>query len=62
MAFGSILSGLDTATLKPLVEQAMPTLIELMYDSSVMVSVCFNLNLKSVFTEVIMHICKYYTI
>lgn len=39
MAFGSILSGLDTATLKPLVEQAMPTLIELMYDSSVMVSV-----------------------
>lgn len=41
MAFGSILSGLDTATLKPLVEQAMPTLIELMYDSSVMVSV-FN--------------------
>lgn len=37
MAFGSILSGLDTATLKPLVEQAMPTLIELMYDSSVMV-------------------------
>lgn len=37
MAFGSILGGLDTATLKPLVEQAMPTLIELMYDSSVIV-------------------------
>lgn len=37
MAFGSILGGLDTTTLKPLVEQAMPTLIELMYDSSVIV-------------------------
>lgn len=37
MAFGSILGGLDTATLKPLVEQAMPTLIQLMYDSSVIV-------------------------
>ncbi|XP_053983431.1 importin subunit beta-1 isoform X2 [Hylaeus anthracinus] len=37
MAFGSILSGLDPATVKPLVEQAMPTLIELMYDSSVAV-------------------------
>ncbi|XP_066250880.1 importin subunit beta-1 isoform X2 [Euwallacea similis] len=37
MAFGSILGGLENATLKPLVEQAMPTLIELMYDSSVMV-------------------------
>ncbi|CAG9767611.1 unnamed protein product [Ceutorhynchus assimilis] len=37
MAFGSILGGLDSATLKPLVEQAMPTLIELMYDSSVVV-------------------------
>nr|CAD7440994.1 unnamed protein product [Timema bartmani] len=37
MAFGSILGGLDAATLKPLVEQAMPTLIELMYDSSVVV-------------------------
>lgn len=29
--------GLESATLKPLVEQAMPTLIELMYDSSVIV-------------------------
>lgn len=37
MAFGSILGGLDSATLKPLVEEAMPTLIQLMYDSSVIV-------------------------
>lgn len=37
MAFSSILSGLEASTLKPLVEQAMPTLIELMYDSSVIV-------------------------
>uniref|UniRef100_A0A336LK41 CSON007162 protein n=1 Tax=Culicoides sonorensis TaxID=179676 RepID=A0A336LK41_CULSO len=37
MVFGSILSGLDKNTLKPLVEQAMPTLIELMYDESVIV-------------------------
>lgn len=37
MAFGSILGGLEPATLKPLVEQAMPTLIELMYDMSVVV-------------------------
>lgn len=37
MAFGSILGGLDNNTLKPLVEQAMPTLIELMYDNSVVV-------------------------
>ncbi|KAF7269113.1 hypothetical protein GWI33_017862 [Rhynchophorus ferrugineus] len=37
MAFGSILGGLENNTLKPLVEQAMPTLIELMYDGSVMV-------------------------
>ncbi|KAK0158712.1 hypothetical protein PV328_009686 [Microctonus aethiopoides] len=37
MAFGSILGGLQPATLKPLVEQAMPTLIELMYDLSVVV-------------------------
>ncbi|CAB0002025.1 unnamed protein product [Nesidiocoris tenuis] len=38
MAFGAILGGLQaTSTLKPLVEQAMPTLIELMYDSSVVV-------------------------
>jgi importin subunit beta-1 len=34
---GSILGGLEPATLKPLVEQAMPTLIELMYDESVQV-------------------------
>lgn len=37
MVFGSILSGLDKNTLKPLVEQAMPTLIELTYDESVIV-------------------------
>ncbi|KAG7188845.1 hypothetical protein KM043_008451 [Ampulex compressa] len=37
MAFGSILGGLDPSTVKPLVEQAMPTLIELMYDNSVVV-------------------------
>ncbi|KDR09654.1 hypothetical protein L798_00780 [Zootermopsis nevadensis] len=37
MAFGSILGGLDVGTLKPLVEQAMPTLIEAMYDTSVVV-------------------------
>lgn len=37
MAFGSILGGLDPGTIKPLIEQAMPTLIELMYDSSVAV-------------------------
>lgn len=37
MSFGSILGGLETDTLKPLVEQAIPTLIELMYDSSVVV-------------------------
>lgn len=34
---GAILGGLEPATLKPLVEQAMTTLIELMYDSSVVV-------------------------
>lgn len=34
---GSILGGIETTTLKPLVQQAMPTLIELMYDSSVVV-------------------------
>uniref|UniRef100_A0A0A9X169 Importin subunit beta n=3 Tax=Lygus hesperus TaxID=30085 RepID=A0A0A9X169_LYGHE len=37
MAFGAILGGLQATTLKPLVEQAMHTLIELMYDSSVVV-------------------------
>lgn len=37
MSFGSILGGLDSETLKPLVEQAIPTLIELMYDTSVIV-------------------------
>ncbi|XP_050670015.1 importin subunit beta-1 isoform X2 [Leptidea sinapis] len=37
MAFGSILGGLEATTLKPMVENAMPTLIEAMYDSSVAV-------------------------
>ncbi|XP_017769525.1 PREDICTED: importin subunit beta isoform X3 [Nicrophorus vespilloides] len=37
MVFGAILGGLESSTLKPLVEQAMPTLIELMYDNSVIV-------------------------
>lgn len=37
MAFGSILGGLDNSELKNLVEQAMPTLIDLMYDSSILV-------------------------
>lgn len=37
MSFGSILVGLDDQTVKPLVEQAIPTLIESMYDSSVIV-------------------------
>lgn len=37
MVFGSILGGLETQTLKPLVVQAMPKLIELMYDSCVIV-------------------------
>lgn len=37
MVFSSILGGLDSNTLKPLVEQAMPTLIRLMYDENVIV-------------------------
>lgn len=37
MAFGSILGSLESITIKPLVEKAMPTLIEAMYDSSVAV-------------------------
>lgn len=37
MVFSSILGGLEANTLKPLVEQAMPTLIQLMYDRSVIV-------------------------
>lgn len=37
MAFGSILGGVEVNTLRTLVEQAMPTLIRLMYDSSVAV-------------------------
>jgi hypothetical protein len=39
MAFGSILEGPDPTKLKPLVEQAMPMLIELMKDTSVVVKV-----------------------
>ncbi|XP_044020400.1 importin subunit beta-1 isoform X3 [Aphidius gifuensis] len=37
MAFCSILGGLDPTKLRPLVEQAMPTLIKSMYDQSVVV-------------------------
>lgn len=37
MAFGAILEGPDPSNLKPLVEQAMPMLIELMKDPSVVV-------------------------
>ena len=37
MVFSSILGGLEANTLKPLVEQAMPTLIQLMYDVNVIV-------------------------
>lgn len=37
LILGSILGGLDPSNLKPLVEQAMPTLIKLMYDTSVVV-------------------------
>lgn len=37
MVFSSILGGLDSNTLKPLVEEAMPTLIQLMYDENVIV-------------------------
>lgn len=37
MAFGSILEGPDRNKLKPIVEQAMPTLINLLKDSSVVV-------------------------
>ncbi len=37
MAFGSVLEGPNPNSLKPIVEQAMPMLIELMHDSSVVV-------------------------
>jgi importin subunit beta-1 len=37
MAFGAILEGPDPSNLKPLVEEAMPMLIELMKDESVAV-------------------------
>ena len=39
MAFGAILEGPDPTNLKPIVEQAMPMLIKLMADSSVVVKV-----------------------
>jgi len=42
MAFGSILEGPDPSQLKPLVEQAMPMLIELMKDNSVVVKVKYS--------------------
>jgi importin subunit beta-1 len=37
MAFGAVLEGPDPTNLKPIVEQAMPMLIELMHDPSVVV-------------------------
>lgn len=37
MTFGSVLEGPDPTNLKPIVEQALPTLIELMEDNSVVV-------------------------
>lgn len=37
MSFGSILEGPDPSQIKPMVEQAMPMLIELMKDNSVVV-------------------------
>ncbi len=37
MAFGSVLEGPDPTALRPIVEQAMPMLIELMHDPSVVV-------------------------
>ena len=37
MAFGAILEGPEPSNLKPLVEEAMPMLIELMKDESVAV-------------------------
>lgn len=42
MSFGSILEGPDPNGMKPIVEQAMPMLIELMHDSSVIVKVRRN--------------------
>lgn len=42
MAFGCILEGPDPVQLKPLVEQAMPMLIETMKDSSVVVKVLIS--------------------
>ena len=43
MAFGAILEGPDPTNLKPIVEQAMPMLIELMTDKSVIVKVIKHL-------------------
>ena len=44
MAFGAILEGPDPTNLKPIVEQAMPMLIELMTDKSVIVKVIESLS------------------
>ena len=44
MAFGAILEGPDPTNLKPIVEQAMPMLIELMTDKSVIVKVIEGLS------------------
>ena len=49
MAFGAILEGPDPTNLKPIVEQAMPMLIELMTDKSVIVKVKERLGQSSGF-------------
>ena len=55
MAFGAILEGPDPTNLKPIVEQAMPMLIELMTDKSVIVKVIKHLvkNVKKFFESLI---------
>ena len=55
MAFGSILEGPDPTKLKPLVEQAMPMLIETMKDSSVVVKVFIFSELKGGGNSVTLH-------
>ena len=42
MSFGAILEGPDANALRPLVDQAMPMLIEAMNDKSVVVKVSQN--------------------
>jgi importin subunit beta-1 len=56
MAFGSILEGPDPTKLKPLVEQAMPMLIETMKDSSVVVKV-FNFSIFQITDVLLKKVC-----